>query len=233
MQAWFFVSGKLIVFSGIDGAGKSTQIDLLVERLRRRGLRPLVFWSRIGYTPGMMWLKWILRRVFPAQIVPPVGDSQRRAAVMARQSTRKWWLRLSILDMGWHYAIWLRGMRWLGYTVICDRHVVDAEMDFKLNFPDQSVEHWWLWKFLKCTATRPSSAFMLLVPVQVSQQRSQQKKEPFPDSYHRLEQRLAGYRKHCEVGEWCLLDGTMEVVALSKQIYQAAFSQQAAIRQED
>jgi ATPase subunit of ABC transporter with duplicated ATPase domains len=29
--------GTLIVFSGLDGAGKSTQIEILLERLRREG----------------------------------------------------------------------------------------------------------------------------------------------------------------------------------------------------
>lgn len=229
----FAVTGKLIVFSGIDAAGKSTQIDLLVQRLRRNGLHPIVFWSRLGYTPGMTRLKWLLRKLAPSRIMPSAGESEQRDLAMARQSTRRWWLRLSILDLGWFYAVWLRAMRWLGYTVICDRYLVDSELDFKLNFPDQHMETWRSWKMLKWAAVRPSAAFMLLIPIEDSQQRSRQKEEPFPDSRQRLEQRLAGYRSCCATGDWCVLDGRGDIAELSDQIHQVAFQRQVAIREED
>jgi dTMP kinase len=34
--------GRLVVFEGVDGSGKSTQLRLLVDRLRARGLDPVV-----------------------------------------------------------------------------------------------------------------------------------------------------------------------------------------------
>ena len=51
----------LIEFSGLDCAGKSTQIDLLKKDLENGGLVVKVVWSRGGYTPGIMWLKNLVR----------------------------------------------------------------------------------------------------------------------------------------------------------------------------
>ena len=50
----------MIAFSGIDGAGKSTQIGLLKVHLVDNGFNVLVFWSRGGYSPGMMFLKKLM-----------------------------------------------------------------------------------------------------------------------------------------------------------------------------
>src|SRR5580698_10558635 len=55
-------NARLVVFSGVDCSGKSTQISLLINTLTERGEKPFYFWSRVGYTPGFEVLKTALRR---------------------------------------------------------------------------------------------------------------------------------------------------------------------------
>ena len=47
----------LLTFSGLDGAGKSTQINLLVDWFEKRGNKVSCLWARGGYTPGFEILK--------------------------------------------------------------------------------------------------------------------------------------------------------------------------------
>ena len=66
----------LVVFSGIDGAGKSTQIELLKSWFLNRKIKVKVLWARGGYTPGMTYLKKSLR-MFLGKSVIPSGKSNK------------------------------------------------------------------------------------------------------------------------------------------------------------
>ena len=77
--------------------------------------------------------------------------------------------------------------------IICDRHIKDTEIDFRLNFPKEKFYNWWLWKFLKFSLKKPKKYFIATIPVGESMRRSKLKNEPFPDSKEVLEKRLAIY----------------------------------------
>ena len=68
---------SIIAFSGIDGAGKSTQIERLKQRLESEGQRVITIWFRGGYTPGIEAVKGFARRVLGKK-APPSGKSEQR-----------------------------------------------------------------------------------------------------------------------------------------------------------
>ena len=78
-------------------------------------------------------------------------------------------------------------------VVICDRYLIDTQIDFELNFPQENVREWWLWKTLAAVAVKPKHHFILTIPVAESQRRSILKEEPFPDTLEVLEVRLKSY----------------------------------------
>jgi thymidylate kinase len=210
---------RLIVLSGVDGSGKSTQIQLLRTRLEQHGQRVKVVWARGGYTPGMNALKTALRRLTGARVIPHSGPGAARTAAFSRGRTRRWWLRLAILDLIVLYALTLRCRLATGCTVICDRYWPDTLLDFRLNFPQEDISRWWLWKLLTKLAVVPHAAFLLLVPVEESLRRSQQKNEPFPDPPQVLAQRLSAYRQMADAPEWTVIDGCQPKQDIAEAIY--------------
>ena len=58
------MTAKIVAFSGIDGCGKSTQIELLVKLYESRGEKYKMIWSRPGSTPFILVLKALSRFFF-------------------------------------------------------------------------------------------------------------------------------------------------------------------------
>ena len=71
----------LISFSGLDCAGKSTQISLLKEYLQGKGYEVSEVWSRGGYTPGIETMKKILRTLLLFAGVAFAGAAQKFALI--------------------------------------------------------------------------------------------------------------------------------------------------------
>jgi thymidylate kinase len=212
--------GLVITFSGLDGAGKSTQIELLMKQLHRNSREPQYVWTRGGYTPLFERLKGLLRRL-PGRIMPPSGHNPQRTQTFRRGWVRRLWLTLALLDLVWTYGVQVRWWRWRGRNVICDRYLWDTQMDFRPNFPQDNVENWWLWRLLARVTPKPDAAFLLLVPVKESVRRSDVKREPFRDAPEVLAQRLAWYEACAQQHEsrWHVLDGHCPVDELAAEIW--------------
>lgn len=184
----------IIVFSGTDGAGKSTQISLLTEFLESKGIRTKYLWARGGYTPLLTAIKGAAKRLLNKNsVLEDSNYAAKRKGMISRPFVARVWLIAAMLDMVLLYAIYLRLLNWIGRTVICDRYVADTRIDFCRNFPMQFSTRMWLWRLLVAVSPRPDLHFLLYVPVDVSLARSLAKNEPFPDSPETLEYRLHEY----------------------------------------
>jgi thymidylate kinase len=210
-------SASLIIFSGTDGAGKSTQIQLLECKLHERGIQTVRIWSRGGYTPLFSFAKRCARRLRGRKLLPP-GPSAARSRQFQNPRFRKLWLFLAVSDLILFYAFWLRWQRLRGRTVICDRYLEDTLLDFLHNFPEEDISSWWVWRLLCKLSPVPDVRFLLLVPPEISAERGKQKNEPFPDSPETLSWRYEKYRQLAASGDWTVLDGLESVDAVHQKI---------------
>jgi dTMP kinase len=182
----------IIVFSGTDGAGKSTQIKNLTDTFQAQGGSPLYLWSRGGYTPIFSAIKSLARKALNKKL-PKQGNSNSRDKLLKKGSVSRLWLTIAIIDLIFLYGVYVRLQSLFGKTVICDRYIDDTAIDFKHNFTDSFNINSVLWRLLKLLTPRPHYSFLLYVPVNISQYRSTLKNEPFPDTKETLEFRLANY----------------------------------------
>lgn len=213
------MKGKLIVFSGLDGAGKSTQIEILVDYFCSKGRPPKFIWTRGGYTSLFNSLKNLLRKLLGKHIPPP-GRNEKRKQVMHSKRVQKLWLITALFDLLRVYTFQIRFWLWSAKIVICDRYLIDTLIDFKINFKNQNVERWFLYKLLLWASPQPDISFLMLIPVEEAIKRSEQKNEPFPDSPEILAKRLSMYKELLDDKNWTILDGLKSKEELTFEIKQ-------------
>jgi thymidylate kinase len=221
--------GLLVVFSGLDGAGKSTQIQILTDHLYETGQRTKYIWARGGYTPTLERLKGLARKTLKGGL-PSSGHSVKRQQSFQKAYVRRLWLTVAMLDLIWLYGVKLRWQIWRGQAMICDRYLDDTLIDFRLNFPQEQIERWWLWRGLAHVTPTPDVTFWMWIPVEESVRRSAIKGEPFPDSPAVLTRRLSEYEALATLHGWQSLDGRRSIVDLAGEI-QSTVDQVAQARQ--
>ena len=116
-------------------------------------------------------------------------------------------------------------MSLLGFAVIFDRYINDTLLDFRRNFPKSDIENTVYWYFLRFIVPKPDSAFLLWIPVDVSEERSRLKSEPFPDTRETLIWRLELYQDKSifPEAEYKLLDGRLAKKDIAEEIYLCIF----------
>ena len=209
---------QVIIFSGLDCSGKSTQIDFLKKEFSNKNQKSFVFWSRGGYTPGFEKLKNIIRFIIGSKIPKP-GKSEKRDKAFSNKYIRKLWITVAMLDLILFYSFYLRLKNYLNYNIICDRFIMDTYIDFKLAFPTENTDSWLLWKLLKFTSIKPNLHFVSTIPVEESVIRSKTKFEPFPDPPETLEKRLDFYKKFLKIDKKLIhIDGMTDINKITKGI---------------
>ena len=107
----------------------------------------------------------------------------------------------------------------LGLKVICDRYIFDTSIDFKLNFPQEKVDKWLIWKLLNLIALKPKKHFVMTISIEESIKRSKLKNEPFPDSADALGKRLNHYIRFISNNSSAVhIDGTNSIDYVNKII---------------
>jgi len=210
----------LITFSGTDGAGKSTQIQLLQLSFQQSGKKVICLWARGGYTPGFELLKRIIRSLFKSRLAKP-GSNNLRTQQLSNPLLAKTWLFIATLDLIIYWCLYIRVLQLFSIVVICDRYTKDTLLDFRHNFPDIPFERSFFWRLLLRIIPNPDISFLLWVPVSESLRRSALKNEPFPDDKETLDWRLNAYLTNSlfPVNQYFILDCTLSVDTLASYIH--------------
>ena len=129
--------GDIIVLSGLDGSGKSTQAALCAERLVSEGIAAEALWNRWepGLTaPAIRLAKRSLRASSgpDGKGYPEFRDAKRRA--MRGGPKRALWQILVWSEYAWQVRRRLSRPMRRGAVVVSDRYVYDTLIDVAVNF---------------------------------------------------------------------------------------------------
>jgi thymidylate kinase len=157
--------GLRVGFSGIDGAGKSTQAELLAAALARADIPARIVWSRLGSGGSLLGRLTRLRR----RLLPRTGHSAALARAAGSQVSELP-TRRGVLGWVWAlvvalcYLLCVRRQRRprRGEVLIYDRALVDALVGLELGYGgavDLSVQR----LLVRMAAPRPDLTFYLRV----------------------------------------------------------------------
>ena len=151
---------NLIVLSGIDSSGKTTQIKKIKKYLLEKNKKVIVIWSRGGYTPIFNAIKLLLRKIIPNSIPEP-GESKQRNKTFSKKWVRSIWINMALFDMILLYIFYFRILKIFNYNIIADRYLWDTFIDFKMKFHNYSFNMNIFWKFLLLFSPKSDFSFIL------------------------------------------------------------------------
>jgi thymidylate kinase len=174
----------LVTFSGLDGSGKSTQIEHLRDYLRTQGLRTvsLAFWDDV--VVGKRYRESFVHRVYGSErgVGTPERPVERRD-----KNVRKWYLSIArhglyLLDAIHLCEVLGRARRGNPDVIIMDRYIYDQLANLPLDNPlSRSFVH-----MVDGFVPRPDVAYLLDTDIAAARAR----KPEYPMDFMR-EARLA------------------------------------------
>jgi thymidylate kinase len=192
--------GFLIAVSGIDGSGKTTQIDILETELSTLGTRVLRIWSRWRPISSLPLLALLLRRGY-AQIHSTSSIGFVETHIPWRKGVASVWCFLTQLDNFMKTTIKLIIPLVLGYTIICDRYTLDLLVEGMADLHDPPTSRRLGYKILRLLP-HPNIAFFIDVSPEVAFGR-----KPDLPSLEHFAERVGLYRELCRTLDEEVLDG--------------------------
>lgn len=209
---------SMIVLSGLDGSGKSTQAAVLARELADRGIRSRAVWNRWEPTVSAPFIrlakKHLARRENTAQ-----GDYRSFTDAKRRRMQSRWKREIWQIMVWGEYAFqvhWRTLRRRIGGIVICDRYVYDTLIDIAINFSVAPGDlpaltgHPLLSLF-------PKPALVIFIDIDPETGASR-KSDGTPAAY--LADRRAYYRELARIMNAPLVDGGASAEAVAKTIWQ-------------
>ena len=211
----------IVTFSGLDGAGKSTQTRLLRERLERHGIRAEIEWVPVAINPSIGHIKTVGKRILaslsrggPPQADavgdPAEADPGKRLVRRSPVARHVWSTFVTLANVFSHWRSYLRHRG--AQVVIFDRYSLDTAVKLHTWYGELGNVAFQSWLIRRLSP--PSvSGYLLDVPAERALARKIDKWE-LPT----LTAQAEVYRLECERFGVRRLDGERPVADLAEEI---------------
>lgn len=206
----------IISFSGIDSAGKTTQIELLFEYCKENRIRCRKVWSKARGTPGVILLKEIVRK---DKKMDASEKSEYRKEVFQNPKKQKLLYIASMLDLCWYWGIYYRVLGIAYKFLICDRYLWDTYVEIKQDFKDIDIDRSKLWRIVKRISPKPKHSFVFVIPPEVSLERDKQKNAAGIEDIERKKKKIDTYMYCVSQNCWSnVMDGLNSIQELHEAV---------------
>jgi len=143
----------ILIFSGMDGTGKSTHAKALKEKF-----------EELGIPCEIVWTRWRPSTTYPFMGLVYVLKRWRRKDYHKSKILRKIWAYLTILDFVYFHLFKIKPHLIRGNVVICDRYIYDHIADLMHDglYNENAV------KLLLKLIPNPNVSFIFNVPVNIA-----------------------------------------------------------------
>lgn len=209
--------GLLVAFSGVDGSGKSTQVDLLEESFESAHVGVLRIRSR--WRPVLsLPLLVIMRRLGYAKVHKAGGVYIVETHLPSGGGLTSLWCLLTQVENIVKTGVKLVFPLVLGKTVICDRYTLDMVVDGMAGLHDKLDQNRLGFQLLRLLP-RPDFAFFLDIDPEVALDR-----KPDLPSLQDYVERLRLYRELSSVWGVTIVNARVSPDAIHRRIWRSVVS---------
>ena len=206
----------IISFSGIDSAGKTTQINKLTSYLDAHHVKYAKRWSKARGTPGIEFIKSFFRK---DRGLDEAGRQAARKEIYKSPKRQKLLYVASLLDLCWYWGVYYRLLNLTNKYLICDRYLWDTYVEMKHDFYSIDIDHSLLWKRVKCLSAKPKVSFVFVIQAELSLERDIQKGTDGTEDIERKKSKINVYMSLVEQKCWTnVMDGTKSREALHQEV---------------
>lgn len=206
----------IVSFSGIDSAGKTTQIEMLLQYCDEKNIRAKRLWGKARGTPGVEFLKNLVRR---DRKMTQEEKLEYREEVYKSSKKKYLLLIVSLLDLLWYFGLYYRIESLFHKVTILDRYVWDTFVEVSTEFTGIHFENWLLWKLVVCASPKPKHSLLFVIPAEESIRRDIQKNDLTVDALELKQAKINLYLKLKDEAKWTnVMDGMKSREELHKDV---------------